>query len=292
MHNVKAEQISFNLFSIDWREIVVTTFVWIASLLLLLSFVYILFYIFNQGMSIVSWDFLTLDIEYSGRKGGIAPVLTSTLMIVISAIVIAFPLSIATALFVVEFMPADSKVSKWIENSVDVLASVPSIVFGLFGNALFCEFLGFGYSLWSGALTLVCMVLPFMVKVGIDNLRSIPEELRYAGSALALSKALQIRSIYIPYAMGGFVAGALLGIARALAETAALLFTSGYVTRMPESMMDSGRTISIHVYDLSMNVPGGDTAAYGSASVLIFILLFINLIVMGLGRIIRLKHKR
>lgn len=274
-----------------WREILVTSFVWGACGLILLSFFFILFYIFSQGLSIVSWDFLTLDIQSSGRKGGIAPVLISTFMIVACAIVIAFPLSIGTALFLVEFMSPDSRVAKWIESSVDVLAGVPSIVFGLFGNALFCEFLGFGYSLLSGSLTLVCMILPFMVKVAIDSLRAIPKEYRYAGSALALSKALQIRSIFIPFAMEGFIAGALLGIARALAETAALLFTSGYVARMPESMMDSGRTISIHVYDLSMNVPGGDTAAYGSASVLIFMLLFINLIVMGLGRMPRLKRK-
>ncbi|MCK5896470.1 MAG: phosphate ABC transporter permease PstA [Cocleimonas sp.] len=285
MHNKGVADSSIVAF--DWKEVLVTSSVWGICGLVLLSFSFILFDIFSHGLSVLSWDFLLQDVRASGREGGIAPVLVSTLMIVASAIAIAFPLSIGTALFLVEFMPSDSRTVRWIENSIDVLASVPSIVFGLFGNALFCDFLGFGYSLLSGSLTLVCMILPFMIKVAIDNLRAVPQEYRYAGSALALSKAVQIRSIFIPYAMEGFIAGALLGIARALAETAALLFTSGYVSRMPESMMDSGRTISIHIYDLSMNVSGGDTAAYGSATILILMLLLINMVVIGLGRMTR-----
>jgi phosphate transport system permease protein len=281
------EVVSSIFLAFDWKEFLVTAFVWTVCGLVFLSFSFILFDVFSQGLSVISWDFLSQNVQASGRKGGIAPILLSTLMIVVSAIVIAFPLSIGTALFLVEFMPSGSRTVRWIENSIDVLASVPSIVFGLFGNALFCEFLGFGYSLLSGSLTLVCMILPFMIKVAIDNLRAVPQEYRYAGSALALSKTAQIKSVFIPYAMEGFIAGALLGIARALAETAALLFTSGYVSRMPESMMDSGRTISIHIYDLSMNVSGGDTAAYGSATVLIFMLLLINMVVIGLGRMTR-----
>jgi phosphate transport system permease protein len=171
-----------------------------------------------------------------------------------------------------------------VRRSLDVLASVPSVVFGLFGNAVFCQALGMGFSLLSGGLTLACMVLPFFIRTAEEGLRAVPKDYRLAAASLGLSHTGTLAHILIPAAMPGLLAGFILSVSRSLAETAALIFTSGYVDRMPSSLLESGRTLSVHIYDLSMNVSGGDGMAYSSALVLMIILIVLNRIAMWLSR--------
>ena len=161
---------------------------------------------------------------------------------------------------------------------VEVLAGVPSIVFGLFGNALFCVYLGWGYSILSGGLTMACMVLPLLIRTSEVAIRSVPIHYRQAAAALGLGPASTLFRVVLPAAMPSLMAGLVLSVGRALSETAALIFTSGYVTRMPESVWDSGRSLSVHVYDLAMNVAGGTSRSYASAAVLVGLILFINLV--------------
>ena len=160
--------------------------------------------------------------------------------------------------------------------SLDVLAGVPSIVFGLFGNAFFCKTLGLGFSILSGGLTLACMVLPILIRSTEEGFRAVPANYRLSAAALGLSRTTTLIHLLLPAAVPGLIVGLVLGVGRAIAETAALIFTSGYVDRMPESLLDSGRALSIHIFDLSMNVSGGDANAYGSALVLVVLLLLIN----------------
>jgi len=157
-----------------------------------------------------------------------------------------------------------------------VLAGVPSIIFGLFGNAFFCVYLKMGFSILSGGLTLACMVLPILIRSTEEGFRSVPAEYRFGATALGMSRTSTLVHLLLPAAMPGLVVGLVLGVGRAIAETAALIFTSGYVDRMPGSLMDSGRSLSIHIFDLSMNVAGGDSNAYASALVLIGIFILIN----------------
>jgi phosphate transport system permease protein len=159
---------------------------------------------------------------------------------------------------------------------LDILAGVPSIVFGLFGNVFFCKVLGLGFSILSGGLTLACMVLPILIRSTEEGFRAVPNEYRLGAAALGFSRTTTLFKLLLPAAVPGLVVGLVLGIGRAIAETAALLFTSGYVDRMPESLLDSGRSLSIHIYDLSMNVSGGDKNAYASALVLLLLILLIN----------------
>ena len=147
-----------------------------------------------------------------------------------------------------------------VRRSLDVLAGVPSIVFGLFGNAFFCKTLHLGFSILSGGLTLACMVLPILIRATEEGFRSVPADLRPGAAALGLSRTSTLFRLLLPAAVPGLTVGLVLGIGRALAETAALIFTSGYVDRMPSSLTDSGRALSIHIYDLSMNVAGGSLA--------------------------------
>jgi len=166
---------------------------------------------------------------------------------------------------------------RWIRRSLDVLAGVPSIVFGLFGNAFFCVVLGMGFSILSGGLTLACMVLPILIRSAEQGLRAVPQAQRRAAAGVGLSRGAIVWRIVLPTATPAVLVGVVLGIGRALAETAALIFTSGYVDRMPRSLSDSGRALSIHIYDLAMNIPGGDGNAYASALVLVALLVVINL---------------
>lgn len=236
-----------------------------------------------HGISRLDWTFVTTAPRNAGRAGGIAPILVSTLLIVTVAVVVATPLGLATAVLLSEFTPRAGWAERSIGLSLDVLAGVPSIVFGLFGNAFFCVWLGLGFSILSGGLTLAFMILPILIRTAETGLRSVPEDWRQGAAALGLSRTTTLWQIAIPVATPALLAGLMLGIGRAMAETAALIFTSGYVDRMPSSLSDSGRAISVHIYDLTMNVAGGDRSAYASALVLIALLVAINGVAIWLG---------
>ena len=251
---------------------------WLVPLSITALFVWILSDLVRGGLKTLSWSFLTTAPMDAGRAGGIAPVIVSTLLILLVCLVVALPIGAGTAILLAEFTPRDHWFGGLVRCSLDILAGVPSIVFGLFGNAFFAKTLGLGFSLLSGGLTLACMVLPILIRSTEAGLRAVPQEYRLNSEALGISQSSTLWQVTLPSAMPGLVAGLVLGLGRAIAETAALIFTSGYVDRMPSSLLDSGRSLSIHIFDLSMNVTGGDSNAYGSALVLIFILLIINAI--------------
>ncbi|MFO1040660.1 MAG: phosphate ABC transporter permease PstA [Planctomycetaceae bacterium] len=222
-------------------------------------------------------QFLTAAPERAGRGGGIGPILISTGLILSVCMTVALPIGLGTAIGLSEFLPVNSRFGRLVRRSLDVLAGVPSIVFGLFGNAFFCRFLGLKFSIASGGLTLACMVLPLLIRSAEEGFRAVPDSQRQAAAALGFSRWSTVFRIILPQASLGIAVGLILGTGRALAETAALIFTSGYVDRMPRSLGDSGRSLSIHIYDLSMNVPGGNENAYASALALVASLAVINL---------------
>lgn len=207
----------------------------------------------------------------------------STILILLVALVTAIPLAWATAVLLAEFIPITSLFGKVVRFSLYVLAGVPSIVFGLFGNAFFSIYLGLGFSILSGGLTLACMLLPILTATAEAGLRAVPDNYRLSSAALGMTRTAALIHLIVPAAAPALVAGLLIGIGRALAETAALLFTSGYVDRMPGSLLDSGRALALHIFDLSMNVPGGDAPAFAAALILVSLLLCINILAMKLA---------
>lgn len=249
---------------------------WTAALAVTAFFAWILADILRQGAGELSWDFLTEPPQDAGRQGGISPILVSTALILGVCLAVSIPLGAATAVLLAEFTARNHSFGRLVRRSLDMLAFVPSIVFGLFGNAFFSKLLGMGFSILSGGLTLACMVLPLFIRLSEEGLRMVPSEYRTAAAALGLSRTAALFRILLPAALPGLLAGLVLSVGRALAETAALIFTSGYVDRMPASLLDSGRAISIHIYDLAMNIPGGNEKAYASALVLVALLLIIN----------------
>lgn len=263
---------------IDWADRMVSVLVWAAVLGVSAVFLAIIGDLAWKGLPYVSWSFLTEAPRDGGRAGGIAPVLVSTSLILGVCLAAAVPIGLGTAMLLAEFTRNGRLFSQLVRCSLDVLAGVPSIVFGLFGHAVFSIYLDMGYSILAGGLTLACMVLPILIRTMEAALRNVPDDYRRAAAALGIPRSVVLWQVLLPAATPGLVVGLVLGIGRALAETAALLFTSGYVARMPDSLMDSGRTLSIHIYELAMNVPGGEDNAYATAVTLIALILIINIV--------------
>ena len=273
-HAIKPRQFSDHLLGV---------LVWLSAFMIACFFLWLLADMVCQCLERLSWDFLTTEPERSGRRGGIAPILVSTLAVLTITLAVAVPLGLATAIWLSEYTRVNSRSAVAIRFSLDVLAGVPSIVYGLFGSAFFCVWLGLGYSLLAGGLTLACMVLPILIRTSEAGLAAVPDDWRQGAAALGLTRWAALRFLLLPAAAPALTAGLMLGIGRALAETAVLLFTSGYVDRMPESWLDSGRVLAVHIFDLSMNVTGGDQAAYGSALVLLALLLIVNGVAIALS---------
>lgn len=266
-------------------DLVSCVFVWACAILIFMAAGMLIFSTLSAGIGQVNFDFITQEPEDSGRAGGIAPILYSTTLIVGVCLIATIPLGLGTSIYLAEFSSNSSRLGRWIRFSLDVLAGVPSIVFGLFGNVFFCITLGMGYSILSGGLTLACMVLPIYIRVAEISLRQVTDDYRRAAAAVGLSKWTGITRIILPAALPGLLAAFTLGLARALAETAALIFTSGYVTRYPESLFDSGRSLSVHIYDLAL-LPGGNERAFATATVLVVTLLVINASTQCLTRLV------
>jgi phosphate transport system permease protein len=250
---------------------------WSAALSVAGVFAWIVGDLLRHGMGEIGFSFFIEAPRDFGRAGGIAPILVSTALILFVCMSVSLPLGLGAAALLAEFGSTDPRLARWVRRSLDVLAGVPSIVFGLFGYAFFCIALGMGYSILAGGLTLACMVLPLLIRATEEGFRAVPDEIRLGAAALGMSRSRTLFSLLLPAAAPGLIVGFALGVGRALAETAALLYTSGYVDRMPGSPMHSGRSLSIHVYDLAMNVPGGEARAYASAVALVGLLLAINL---------------
>lgn len=276
LQQTTTKSLSLRLSKLQSEELLWSAIIWAVAALVTGALLWLLSDVFWHGIGQISWEFLTTPPSNAGRDGGIAPIVVSTGLIVGVCMAVSIPLSVGTAVLLAEFASNSSGLGQLVRLSLDVLAGVPSIVFGLFGNAFFCKTLAMGFSILSGGLTLACMVLPILIRSTQEGFRAVPDDYRRSAAALGISRTAILWELLLPAAMPGVVVGLLLSLGRALAETAALIFTSGYVDRMPESLFDSGRSLSVHIYDLAMNVSGGEPHAYASALVLVGFLLLIN----------------
>lgn len=263
-----------------------------ATLLVLGLILWMMVSLVGAGLPELSLKYLVSAPADSGLSGGIGPILVNTLLILLVCLAVVIPAGLAAALCLSELLPRTHPLALWLGWVLDVLASVPSIVFALFGYQFFAITLGMGFSILSGGLTLACMALPLMVRTSEQALRAVPASWRQAGHAMALSQSGMLRQVVLPAAAPGIAAAVILSTGRALAETAVLLFTAGYVMRMPDSLLDSGRALSVHIYDLAMHVPDGDARASSAALVLVFLILIINLVIHRLARYGGISHAR
>lgn len=263
-----------------WADRAVAFSLALAALIVTGVFAWILIDLARRGLGQIDWAYVTGVPSDAGRSGGIGPIILNTLVLLSVCLAVTVPLGLAAALLLGEFTRQLPGLATCLRRVLDVLASVPSIVYGLFGNAFFCKVLGMGFSLLAGGLTLACMALPLFVRTVEASLTIVPMDIRRGAAALGLSRWTTCTRLLLPAALPGILGGLVLAMGRALAETAALIFTSGYVDRAPSSLMDSGRALSVHVYDLAMNVAGGESRAAAAAVVLVLLLIVVN----GLSR--------
>lgn len=237
----------------------------------------LVYQVFALGWPQLTQEFLFSDVESAGRKGGIWPVLINTVVIVgLSGLLTVF-IGIPVGFYLSDSRSQRKHFARLTSFSLDTLASTPSIVFGLVGYIVFSRLFGFGYSLLSGVLTMTMMCLPFFIRITEVGLSILPKEMGQSAEALGISTFRYFFSVVVPLGMPVFATAFTLALGRGFAETAALIFTSGYATRMPESLLDSGRTLSVHILDLAMNVSGADKMAYASAVILLLISFTFNL---------------
>ena len=238
----------------------------------------ILFGIVVNGAGAISWEFLTGSPRDLGRAGGIFPAIVGTFYLVGGGLAIALPLGIATAVYLIEYT-AETPLTRSIRAAVDLLNGTPSIVFGLFGFAFLVIFLNFGVSLIAGQITLGLMILPTIIRTTEESLRSIPGSLREGSYALGATKWQTISRVVLPPALPGILTGAILSIGRAAGETAPIMFTAAIFSSryLPSSLTEPVMALPYHLFVLTTSIPGASTQSYGTAFVLLLLVLAIYL---------------
>jgi phosphate transport system permease protein len=246
-----------------------------ATLLTILILIFIIFFVLEKGLPVISLHFLTDNPEDMGKAGGIFPTLIGTILLPLLALIIASPLGIFTSVYLSEFTK-ENNVTKIIRFGTDCLAGIPSIIFGLFGYIFFVVTLGFGWSILSGGLTLAVMVLPTIIRTSEEAIRAVPKSYREVSFSLGASRWQTVKKVILPNALPGIVTGVMLSIGRSIGETAAVIFTAGSSLRIPTSVFDSTRTMAVHFYILAREGISAENA-YGTAATLIIAVLLVNL---------------
>ena len=240
----------------------------------------IIYFVCVKGVSIISWEFLTEAPRRGMTAGGVAPAIVGTLYLTLGAILFSLPLGLACAIYLCEYSPAGYVVNV-IRMSINNLAGVPSVVFGLFGLGVFVKFFGFGVSILSGSLTLGIMVLPQIISASQEALIAVPQSYREASLALGATHWQTIKKIVLPSALPGILTGVILSIGRAAGETAPILFTAAtfYTWGYPDSIFSEVMALPYHIYALMTEGthPEKQTAiAYGCALILMVLVLLMS----------------
>ena len=231
-------------------------------------------HILIKGIPALSIEFLTTSPAPGGRGGGIYPAIIGSLELIAGTAVIALPLGVLTGIYLNEYAK-DTRFTSIIREAIDLLNGTPSIVFGMFGMVLFVTAMGFGYSLLAGWITLAFMILPVIIRTTEEALKSVPKDLREASRAMGATKWRTIYKVVLPAAMGGVVTGAILSIGRAAGETAPIMLTAAVISQphLAGSILDSVMALPLHLYHLAMDLPGTTELQYGTATVLLIIVL-------------------
>ncbi len=245
---------------------------------------FILIYILSQGLPQIIIEIQNLlaglpslfDLEYNSDNASLVPAMINTIIMIAISITISSILGIGAAIYLVEYAKSDNKLVGIIQLTSETLSGIPSIIYGLFGWIFFVAYVGFGFSLLSGILTISIMILPLIIRSTEEALKAVPQSYREASYGLGAAKLRTIFVIVLPAAANGILAGVILAIGRIIGETAALIYTSGTTTNLASNPLTTGgRTLSVHMYMLSsegMHFP----QAYATAAILLIIILVIN----------------
>jgi phosphate transport system permease protein len=276
------QKIAFSFFSL-------ISFTVVAILFIILGFIII------RGISVINWGFITEMPDQGMTKGGILPAIVGTLCLIAGSMIFAFPIGVLSAIYINEYLK-ENWLKKFMRSMTNNLAGIPSIVFGLFGMALFVNKLKFGDSILAGSLTLGLLALPVIIRTTEEALKSVPDYLRIGSYALGATKLQTIRRVVVPIASPNIITGLILSISRVSGETAPILFTVAayFLPKLPHSMFDQAMALPYHLYVLTTsgtNMEASRPMAYGTAFVLIFIVLVANLLANAFRRYFGKKNK-
>lgn len=255
-------------------------FIRLITLITILPILGIVVYIAIKGAPALSWEFISAMPRDGMRAGGILPAIIGTLYLMFGTAIISIPLGIAGGIYLSEYA-ADNWWTRLIRIAIISLAGVPSVVYGLFGLGLFVLFFKFGISIVSAALTLSIMTLPVIISTTEEAMRSVPYKFRVVGLSLGGTQWQTIRKVILPQALPGIVTGIILGLERAVGETAPILFTGAtfFLPHLPSSPMDATMALPYHIYVISTQIPGMPiTIQYGTVLVLLIIVLAMNIV--------------
>ena len=257
----------------DYVSLFLKILVNISVLITVLILSFIIIYIFVKGIPYIKPSLFAL--EYNTDNVSLFPAMVNTFTITIMSLLIAAPLGIASAIYLVEYANKNSKIVDVIRITTETLAGIPSIVYGLFGYLFFLVYIGWKFSIIAGALTLSIMILPLLIRTTEEALLSVPDEYRQGSYGLGAGKLRTVFKIVLPSAISGILAGIILSIGRIVGETAALIFTAGTVAQIPDSIFSSGRTLAVHMYALN-NEGLYINESYATAVVLLIVVILIN----------------
>jgi phosphate transport system permease protein len=251
----------------------------------------ILFFIAYNGIHVLSWEFITQPPVEAMTKGGIFPVIIGTILLTFICMIIVIPIGVTTAIFLAEYSKRGILL-KTVMMSIYTLAGVPSVVFGLFGLAVFVVAFRFGMSLIAGSLTLAVMVLPYIISTSEEAIKAVPYSFREASLACGATKWQTIKKVVLPSAMPGILTGAILGTAKVSGETAPIMFTAAafFTPGVPRSLLEPVMALPYHIYVLATagtHIEETRPIQYGTALTLIILVLLMNL----LGIILRTRQR-
>jgi len=249
---------------------------WISGIITILILLVIIGYVILKGMPVLNLEFIFGDPIDSGREGGIFPMIISSAYVTLIALLVATPLSMGAAIYLSEYA-SEGKLVAAIRFGAETLSSIPSIIFGLFGLAFFVIYLDMGWSVLSGGLTLALMALPTILATSEVSIESINKSYSEGSLALGATKWQTINRVVLPAALPGITTGIILGMGRAIAEAAAILYTVGAALSIPISIFDPARPLPLHLYILATEGISLENA-YGTAAVLVIIIIIITVV--------------
>ena len=259
---------------------------WLFGVITVSILILVVGYVLVKGGQAINWQFLITPPKggLSG-EGGISTTIGTTFYLVGLTLLIATPLGVGAAIYLVEYAGEQSLSSKFLRSiisvsnfGVETLAGIPSIIFGLFGYALFVSTLHFGFSLLSAALAGACLVLPTIIRTTEEALMAVPDDYRRGSLALGATKWQTLYKVVLPAGLPGIITGIILSVGRVISETAIFYVTIGGSYRMPTSILDGGRTLALHLYYLAMDIRAFDKAM-GTGAVLVVMIILINLLI-------------
>jgi len=256
----------------DWVRFML---LWTSAVITVSILVYIVGFILVRGVPHITPSLFSTT--YTTQNQSLFPALVTTLLMVGLTLLLAAPLGVCTAIYLVEYATRGNKLVNIIRMTTETLAGIPSIVFGLFGYVFFVGWLGWGRSILAGCFTLAIMILPIIIRTTEESLKSIPDSYREGSFSLGAGKLRTVMRVTLPSALPGIFAGIILSVGRIVGETAALIFTIGSVIKIPDNLFSQGRTLALHVWTLA-NEGLYTNQAYATAVILLVVVLGINAI--------------